>query len=69
MAGPFVCLEILLVTICAWIGASGMVDEAVRTVEDRRVRVLAYAILLLLAFALAAFQQNVTVCGLLAQIP
>lgn len=69
MAGPFVCLEILLVTITAWIGASGIIDEAVRTVEDRRVRVLAYAILLLLALALAAFQQNVTVCGLLSFNP
>ena len=59
------CLEVLVVTIIAWVGVWGIVQELVEIVENRRVRCCLYAALVVVAVVLAALQRSLSVCALL----
>ena len=59
------CLEVLVVTILAWVGVWGIVQELVEIVENRRVRCCLYAALVVVAVVLAALQRSLSVCALL----
>ena len=59
------CFELLVVTIIAWVGVWGIVQELVEIVESRPVRCCLYAALLVVAVVLAALQRSLSVCALL----
>ena len=59
------CLEVLVVTIIAWVGVWGIVQELVEIVESRPVRCCLYAALVVVAVVLAALQRSLSVCALL----
>jgi len=59
------CLEVLVATIVAWIGLWGLVEELLDPIEDKRLRCLAYSLLLCISLLVAGMQKQVTVCGLL----
>jgi hypothetical protein len=60
-----ICLEVLIVTVIAWVGLWGLVEEALEPIVKKWHRVAAYAILLGTAIFVATFQKTVSVCGLL----
>jgi hypothetical protein len=59
------CIEVLIATIFAWIGLWGLVEEALAPITDKRLRCLAYSLLLCISLISAGVQKQVTVCGLL----
>jgi len=59
------CLEVLVATIVAWIGLWGLVEELLDPITDKRLRCLAYSLLLCISLLVAGMQKQVTVCGLL----
>lgn len=60
-----ICVEILMATICAWIGLWGIVDEIVHLLESHVLRCCVYAALLCGALILASLQPGLNVCALL----
>ena len=60
-----ICLEVLIVTVIAWVGLWGLVEEALEPIVKKWHSVAAYAILLGTAIFVATFQKTVSVCGLL----
>ena len=59
------CLEVLVATIVAWIGLWGLVEELLEPITDKRLRCLAYCVLLCISLIVAGLQKQVTVCALL----
>ena len=59
------CLEVLVVTIIAWVGVWGIVQELVEIVESRPVRCCLYAALVVVVVVLPALQRSLSVCAFL----
>jgi hypothetical protein len=59
------CLELLVVTIIAWVGLWGLVEEILEPLTKKSHRVAAYGMLLGIAILVSTMQKTVTVCGLL----
>jgi hypothetical protein len=59
------CLELLIVTVIAWVGLWGLVEETLEPITKKWHRVAAYSMLLGIAILFSTLQKTVTVCGLL----
>ena len=59
------CLEVLIVTVIAWVVLWGLVEETLEPITKKWHRVAAYSMLLCSAILVSALQQTVTLCGLL----
>jgi hypothetical protein len=60
-----VCLELLVVTILAWAGLWGCVDELIRQIESVYKRVTLYLLLCIVPLLVVTLQNHVSVCSLL----